>query len=187
MFLFKIKNYAIQSWISIIGFGCILFGSLIFYGKKKDNNFLKWSATKIVVAVLVCYYVLIAILGIYLGFNKTYFSLDINKWFSGLIPIGLITYITEYLRFVLIKNNLLVMINLIILYYGNIKIIQLFDYFSNCFDNGFYLTKNIFIRKEIFCQMNAHIDYLYQKHETHDEVFNKLDNLIHYFIIYYST
>lgn len=94
-----------QTLMSIIIFGIILFGTLLIYDKKKDNNFLKWSATKIVVAVLIFYYIVISILGIYLGFSRTLFSFNISRLFRGAIPVLIITLITEYLRFILIKNN----------------------------------------------------------------------------------
>ena len=94
-----------QTIMSIIILGMILFGSLLIYDKKKDNNFLKWSATKIVVAMLIFYYIVISILGISLGFSKTLFSLNISRLFQGAIPVLTITLINEYLRFILIKNN----------------------------------------------------------------------------------
>lgn len=103
--LFFINNYNYKTLIAIITFGIILFGSLLFYGKKKDNNFFKWPATKIVISVLVCYYLIILISGIYLGFNKTFFSIKIKNIFIGIVPTLIITIITEYLRFVLIRNN----------------------------------------------------------------------------------
>ena len=55
---------------------------------------------------------------------------------------------------------------------------ELMNYISESIECGFYLSKNIFIRKEIFNQYNAHISYLHQKYETEVEVYNKLDNII---------
>jgi len=98
-------NINYRNFMAIIIFGIILFGLLLYYSKKKDNNFLKWSSTKIVVSVLLFYYVIISVLGIFLGFNKTFFSLSIVKLLQGAVPILMITLITEYLRFILIKNN----------------------------------------------------------------------------------
>ena len=100
--LFFINDIEIKDLISIITFGIILLGSLLYYGKKKDNNFLKWSAIKIVVSVLIFYYLITLILGIQLGFTKTLFSLNIKNILVGCVPVLIITLITEYLKFVLI-------------------------------------------------------------------------------------
>ncbi|MBE5819708.1 MAG: signal peptidase I [Clostridiales bacterium] len=103
--LFFINDIKFKNLISIITFGIILFGSLLYYGKKKDNNFFRWSATKIVVSVLICYYVITIILGIYLGYNKTFFSLKFENILMGVVSVFIINLICEYLKFVLIRNN----------------------------------------------------------------------------------
>ena len=38
--LFFINDMNLKNLISIITFGIILFGSLLYYGNKKDNNFI---------------------------------------------------------------------------------------------------------------------------------------------------
>ncbi|MBQ6992491.1 MAG: signal peptidase I [Clostridia bacterium] len=103
--LFFINDVKFKNLIAIITFGIILFGSLLYYGKKKDNNFFRWSATKIVVSVLICYYVITLILGIHLGFSKTFFSLKFENILMGIVPVLIINLICEYLKFVLIRNN----------------------------------------------------------------------------------
>lgn len=103
--LFFINDIDLKDLISIITFGIILLGSLLYYGKKKDNNIFKWNATKIVVSVLIFYYAIILILGIQLGFSKTLFSLNIKNILVGGVPVLIITLIAEYLKFVLIRNN----------------------------------------------------------------------------------
>lgn len=103
--LFFINDVNNKNLIAIVLFGVILFGTLLYYGKKKDNSFFKWSATKIVISVLIFYYVIILISGIYMGFNKTLFSLKFNNILIGLIPTLTIILISEYLKFIVIKNN----------------------------------------------------------------------------------
>ncbi len=103
--LFFINDIELKDLISIITFGIILLGSLLYYGKKKDNNIFKWYATKVVIAVLIFYYAIILILGIQLGFSKTLFSLNIKNILVGGVPVLIITVIAEYLKFVLIRNN----------------------------------------------------------------------------------
>lgn len=103
--LFFIQKDIYKYLLSIIGFGILLFVATLVYKKKKDTNFFRGSASRIVFAVIVFYFLGIYLLGLLLGFNKTLFSLELRKWIQGLIPIAIITIITEKLRFILIKNN----------------------------------------------------------------------------------
>ena len=105
--LFFIGDFNYKNLIAIITFGVILIMSLSFFDNKKDNNYFRWSATKIVIAVLICFYIVVLICGIYLGFSKTFFSLNIDNIFVGVLPTFIITLMMEYLRFILIKNNFL--------------------------------------------------------------------------------
>ena len=103
--LFFIGDLNYKNLIAIITFGVILIMSLSFFDNKKDNNYFRWSATKIVISVLICVYVVVLICGIYLGFSKTFFSLNIDNIFVGILPTFIITLMMEYLRFIIIKNN----------------------------------------------------------------------------------
>lgn len=103
--LFFIQDEIYKYLLSILGFGILLFVATLVYKKKKDTNFFRGSASRIVFAVIVFYFLAIYLLGLLLGFNKTLFSTIPSKWFQGLIPIAIITIITEKLRFILIKNN----------------------------------------------------------------------------------
>ena len=103
--LFLIKDYATRSLIAIIGVGFILYISLLLYKKKRDDNFLKVYASETVIIIMLSFLILISLLGIVLGYNKTLFSLSVNTWFKGVIPAFIVTIISEYLRFILIKNN----------------------------------------------------------------------------------
>lgn len=55
---------------------------------------------------------------------------------------------------------------------------KLFSFFLRAFDSGFYLTPNVFLRKDIFCQMNAKIDCLHQKYDTYKRINEKIDGLM---------
>lgn len=55
---------------------------------------------------------------------------------------------------------------------------KIFSFFLKAFDSGFYLTPNVFLRKDIFCQMNAKIDCLHQKYDTYKRINEKIDGLM---------
>ena len=103
--IFIINNEQNKSIFTIISFGIMLFATLVIYGRRKDNNFLKDSAFRLVIAILLAYFIIISMLGLVIGFTKTLFSLNINLWFDGLLPTLAITIVTEYLRYTLIINN----------------------------------------------------------------------------------
>ncbi len=100
-----LENDIVKYVFSIVSLGLILLVSLIDYGPKKDNNHLRAQATRMVLAVLLFYFIAIFLLGIQLGFQRTFASLDVDRWFLGLIPTALFTVIIEYLRYVICKNN----------------------------------------------------------------------------------
>jgi len=104
--LFFIQDDIYKYLLSIIGFGILLFVATLVYKKKKDTNFFRGSASRIVFAIIVFYFLIIYLLGLLVGFNKTLFSTSPSRWIQGLIPIAVITIITEKLRFILIKNNI---------------------------------------------------------------------------------
>jgi hypothetical protein len=54
---------------------------------------------------------------------------------------------------------------------------KLFKMLENILDMGFYISNNIFIRKEIFLQENAKIEFIHQKNETHKVIIEKIENL----------
>ena len=103
--LFFISEYSSRYIVAAITLGVTLFGTVLYYGFKKDNEYFRWTATKIIVAILVSAYIIDLILGLSLGYNSTLFSLSFNRIINGILPICIIIVITEYLRFVVIKNN----------------------------------------------------------------------------------
>jgi len=91
--------------VSIIVLGIILIVASREYKKKKDTNLFRGAAFRILTSVLIAFFIVIYLLGLLMGFNKTYFSLNPNSWMQGLIPVFIITVILERLKFILIKNN----------------------------------------------------------------------------------
>ncbi len=103
--LFFIQNNIIKYLLSITGLGIVLFIAGLVYKKKRDTNFFRGSATRILLAVIIFYFIIIFLLGLILGFGKTIFSLNPYIWLEGLIPTLIITIISERLRYLIIKNN----------------------------------------------------------------------------------
>ena len=58
------------------------------------------------------------------------------------------------------------------------KELLLFENLIQSIEKGCYLTSNLFLRKEIFNQSNAKINYLNQKYDAIYLIYNKIDNLI---------
>ncbi len=104
--LFFIKSFNNKHIISIIVLGILLFVATLVYKRKKDSNIFRGSATRIMIAVMIFYFIVSILLGMYIGLSKTLFSLNPRIWITGLIPVLMITIITENLKYILIKNNL---------------------------------------------------------------------------------
>ncbi len=106
LLLFTIQqNSTYKYLVSIIVLGIILIVASREYKKKKDTNLFRGAAFRILTSVLIAFFIVIYLLGLLMGFNKTYFSLNPNSWMQGLIPVFIITVILERLKFILIKNN----------------------------------------------------------------------------------
>lgn len=105
LLIFFIQDFLFKSLLSIIGFGILLFIASIIYKKKKDTNFFRGSAFRIVFSVMVFYLIIILLSGLLLGFSRTMFNPSPRVWMKGLVPILIITLIIERLRFILVKNN----------------------------------------------------------------------------------
>ena len=103
--LIFIRNTDYKYILSIIGFLWIFLSARLIYKKKRDTSFFRVQAFRIVVSVILFYYIIISLLGLVLGFSKTFFSLNPYKWIQGLIPVLLITIMVEQVRFLLVRNN----------------------------------------------------------------------------------
>ena len=82
----------------------LLIASYLIFGLKKDNNYNKNSSIRIVVAKLMFFGIIAYLLGIILGFNRG-FAYSIQSLLYGVIPTILLVIITEFLRFILLKNT----------------------------------------------------------------------------------
>ena len=94
------RNYsAILVLLLLLGFLCS------FFGLKKDSNYLKGSAARIVTASLMTFMLIIYGLGIVLGFSRGYFVKNIYLFFKNILPVLLITIEVEFVRFMVVKNS----------------------------------------------------------------------------------
>ena len=104
LFLF-IQNDITKYILSIISLGIMLFIAGLVYKKKRDTNFFRGFATRIVLSVIILYFIILFLLGLVLGFGKTLFSTNPDRWIRKVIPIFVVTLLIERLRYILIKNN----------------------------------------------------------------------------------
>ena len=105
VFLFFMKKTDNKNLLAIIFLGIVLFVVSIIYKKKRDSNIYRKQAFTMTFSVILFYFIILFLLGLLLGYNRTLFSLSPIEWMHGLIPALIITFIVERIRFIIIKNN----------------------------------------------------------------------------------
>ena len=86
---------------SIISLGLIIALAVALLGFPKDHHYLRGSAIRTIITILLAVGIVIYTAGIFLGFNR---GLGINgakSLFGGLVPVILLAVATEVLRFIL--------------------------------------------------------------------------------------
>ena len=86
---------------SALSLGLITVLAAILLGMPKDRHYLRGSAIRTIVSVLLATGIVIYTAGIFLGFNRGLGGFRLNILLSGLIPTALMIIVTEFLRFVL--------------------------------------------------------------------------------------
>lgn len=76
----------------------------LYFGKIKDNSYYLGYVNRSILLVLLSIGIIIYLLGIVLGFTRGY-RYSFNNLFFNIIPIIILTYLIEYLRFIVVKNN----------------------------------------------------------------------------------
>lgn len=94
------KSYAIA-----ISFVFVLSLSIIALGYRKDRHYLRGSASRLIIAVLLATLIIVFTLGLLLGFNRSYASLNLAKNLRGFVPALLLATVTEFLRHTLLRKN----------------------------------------------------------------------------------
>lgn len=80
---------------------------LLFYiicGKPRNKHYLKNISTRYIIILLLSYLIIIYLLGIFTGFVKTAYSLQIVNIIKNIFPIVIITFIEEYTKFIVAKK-----------------------------------------------------------------------------------
>ena len=96
----------LRTYLVIISLGLCLAVAWQKLGFRKDGHFLRGSITRSIVVILVMYLIITFLLGLFLGFNRGYVSLDIQKLFVGLVPTVLISIVVELLRYIISSPSL---------------------------------------------------------------------------------
>lgn len=105
LLLIFIQESTFKYALSILVLGMLVFVANLIYSKKKDTNFFRGTATRILIAILIFYFVVIFLLGFLLGYSKTLFSTNPNKWLTEIVPVVIATALAEQLRYIFIRNH----------------------------------------------------------------------------------
>ena len=119
-FFIKKNTYNLENTVIIAGLSAIIIILISNFGLKRDKRYLKTTTTMTVITDLMLYGIIIYLLGIVLGFNRSYFVLDILTFSKNIIPVILITVLLEMLRYLVVSNC-----------YKNIKVIFMFTVLSS--------------------------------------------------------
>ena len=76
----------------------------MFFGKQKDSSYYTGYTIRTVVTVLMVIGIIIYLLGLLLGFTKGY-AYTFNNLFRLVIPIIVLSIVSEYFRFIVVKNS----------------------------------------------------------------------------------
>ena len=90
-FFIKKNTYNLENTVIIAGLSAIIIILISNFGLKRDKRYLKTTTTMTVITDLMLYGIIIYLLGIVLGFNRSYFVLDILTFSKNIIPVILIT------------------------------------------------------------------------------------------------
>lgn len=94
-------NPLTRQYIIALVLAAITLAAYYGLGIRKDRNYLRGAATFSIVAVLLIYAVLSFAAGIFLGFNRGYFSTDLGVLFSAFVPTLLLVVSVELLRYLI--------------------------------------------------------------------------------------
>ena len=103
-FFIKKNTYNLENTVIIAGLSAIIIILISNFGLKRDKRYLKTTTTMTVITDLMLYGIIIYLLGIVLGFNRSYFVLDILTFSKNIIPVILITVLLEMLRYLVVSN-----------------------------------------------------------------------------------
>lgn len=94
-----------KTYAMIISFA-LLFGiSVLVLGYRKDRHYLRGGATRAVITITLAVAIIAFTMGIFLGFSRSFASLNLAKIAQGLLPAILLAVTTELLRHALYRKS----------------------------------------------------------------------------------
>lgn len=99
-------------------FLCFLF-FCYFFGRPRNKNYLKKVSIRYIIMLLLSYVLIIYMLGLFMGFTKSIYSFNVASVFLNLIPIVIMIFSKEYIRFIVANkcyNNILPYVYLTLAY-----------------------------------------------------------------------
>ncbi len=94
-----------KTYATIISFALIFGISVLVLGFRKDRHYLRGGATRTIITVTLATAIVTYTAGIFLGFNRSYASLNFNKILEGLLPAILLAVVVELLRHSLYRKS----------------------------------------------------------------------------------
>ena len=119
--------------------------SVVRFGLMKDNNYIKNTATKIVISSLLIYFITTYILGLVLGFNKTPLAFSLEYLLRVILLEALIIILKEIVRYIIARHKKLPIIIYTLLLAILDIIIEIKGYNLNNLEAIFIFTTTIIV------------------------------------------
>ena len=110
-FIIFFKIFILDSFIMSYNIVNIVFWSILSFlmiltlGIMKDKNYYKSFSVRVVIINILSYALIIYVLGFLTGFYKFPYSHDINTVISNILPIIVLIFFQEIIRFIVAKNS----------------------------------------------------------------------------------
>src|SRR5574344_1577718 len=107
IYKFVILKYflTLSTNINIVVLSLFLIVSIFLLGFKKDNSATKYNICQYVIIFCIMYYIFIYLFGLFVGFLKNPYSLQIFPILKNIIPVILTIIISELIRHILLKEK----------------------------------------------------------------------------------
>ena len=95
-------NTILKTWLLVVATSIFLFAAIHLLGLRKDGHFARGMLTRSVIIKLICYGIIIYLLGLFLGFNRGYFITSTQNFFANFLPTLILTIVIELLRYIIV-------------------------------------------------------------------------------------
>ena len=103
-------SHVLQLWLLVAVVALLFVAALHLLGSRKDTHFGRGMLTRSIAIELICYGLIIYLLGAFLGFNRGYSLNSSQSFFANFLPTLLLIIGIELLRFIIVaplhKNKL---------------------------------------------------------------------------------